>query len=144
MGIVIPMRGRMAPITTESSMILIRRFTIYKTMPSLCLLCRQSIFNANFMTFSTGADGSSVSILLTTLLVGAGLKPSMVSACMASSITSLFIVATPVFLPPPCGIEASAAQVHNDALCRLGTDTLNLSEHLGIAAGNDVTEFLGT
>ena len=45
-------------------------------------------FRASFTTCSTGNDGSSVRIAVTTLAVGAGENPSIVSAATASSRTS--------------------------------------------------------
>ena len=62
-----------------------------------------SIFNANLMTRSTGASGSSERIFCTVLRTGAGEKPSIVRAEDASSITVSFSVLTAdaaVFSPP--------------------------------------------
>ena len=59
---------------------------------SACLLVYLICFSASFTTCSTGSVASSVRIAVTTFAVGAGEKPSMVSAATASSRTSTGIV----------------------------------------------------
>ena len=64
-----------------------------------------NLFNANFITFSTRASGSSFKMAKTTFCEGAAAKPSMVNAAMASSCTATLMAVCniPPDSVPPAG-----------------------------------------